>query len=146
MVVSDALQVEFTIPGNWTPERKRSYRRGKFTTRVDTPEAADFKTKCAAFAAQAMGDRPPLDEPLIAEVTWTTTKPGGYRKHDNVPFKRPDLDNLNKALMDGIDGIVMADDARIVDLHLRKEFGDREQVEVVVRPYYADYPYREATS
>lgn len=102
--MSDALAVKFVIPGRWTPERKRSYRHGKFTTRVDTPEAADFKTKCAAFAAEAMGGRSPLDEPLVADVTWTTTKPNGYRKHDNMPFKRPDLDNLNKALMDGIVG------------------------------------------
>jgi len=141
--MSDAPAVEFVIPGEWTPERKRSYRRGKFTTRVDTEEAATFKQKCAVFAAQAMAGRKPFDEPLVAEVTWVTQKPNGYRKHDNAPFKRPDLDNLNKALMDGIDKIVMADDARIVDLHLRKEFGDREQVEVRVRPYYPDYPYRE---
>lgn len=135
------VPVEFTIPGEWTPERKRSYRRGKFTTRVDTAEAKTFKQKAAVFAAQAMAGRQPFDEPLIAEVTWVTLKPASYRKEENVPWKRPDLDNLNKALQDGIDGIVMVDDAQIVDLHLRKVFGDREQVEVSVRPYYADWPY-----
>jgi Holliday junction resolvase RusA-like endonuclease len=133
--------VEFVIPGEWTPERKRSYRAGKFTRRVDTEEAATFKQKAAVFAAQAMAGRTPFDEPLIAEVTWVTQKPASYRKHENVPWKRPDLDNLNKALQDGIDGIVMSDDAQIVDLHLRKQFGDREQVEVSIRPYYADWPY-----
>ena len=134
--------VEFTVPGNWQPENKRSYRRGKFTTRVDTPEVADFKAKCALFAAQAMGNRPPFDEPLVAEVTWTTTKPSGYRKHENVPWKRPDLDNLSKSLMDGIDKIVMTDDAQVVDLRLRKRFGECEAVTVMVRPYYQDWPYK----
>ncbi len=133
--------VEFTIPGEWTPERKRSYRRGKFTTRVDTPEAQTFKQKCAVFAAQAMTGRKPFHEPLCAEVTWVTVKPQGYRAQENVPWKRPDLDNLNKALQDGIDGIVMIDDAQIVDLHLRKRFGDCEQVEVRVWPYCEDWPY-----
>lgn len=134
-------EVRFTIPGNWTPERKRSYRRGKFTTRVDTPEVTQYKARAALCASQAMDGILPFEEPMSAEIVWYTPKPGSYRKHENLPWKRPDLDNLAKALMDGIDGICMTDDAVFVDLTLRKRFDHRERVEVRIWPADPDWPY-----
>ncbi len=134
--------VRFVIPGKAQPERKRQVSRGKWTRRVDTKPAAEFKAKCALFAARAMGGRAPFDEPLVGVITWRTRKPSGYRKHEYYPHKRPDLDNLCKSLMDGITGVVMTDDAKFVTLCLNKEFGDRDEVEVVVTLADPEYPYR----
>ena len=126
--------VEFVIPGRWTPERKRHVRRGNFQRRVDTSQAADFKAKVALFAAQASGSDQPFDEPLRAEIAWVAMKPRSYRKHEGVPWRKPDLDNLCKAVLDGLTGIVFRDDAQIVELALRKEFGSEEFVLVRVEP------------
>lgn len=44
---------------------------------------------------------------------------GGLIKH----LKRPDVDNLGKAVLDALNGVAWADDAQIVSLNLRKRYG-----------------------
>lgn len=127
--------VEFTVPGKLQQERKRSYRRGKFTTRVDVPEAADFKTRAASYALQAMrdaGHSEPFDAPLLLEVTWYRPKPKSWPKSRNLPTTKPDLSNYTKLLEDALNGIVYQDDARIVTAVLAKRFDAQERVEVRV--------------
>ncbi|MDI9559696.1 MAG: RusA family crossover junction endodeoxyribonuclease, partial [Pseudomonadota bacterium] len=47
--------------------------------------------------------------------------------------KKPDLDNLLKALKDAMTGIVWHDDAQIVSLSARKDYGDVPGIKMVVR-------------
>ncbi len=128
--------IEFTIPGPWVPERKRSYRAGSFTRRVDTPEAKDYKALVRMCAAQ-VAPAELLDCPLSVTIVWTRTKPKSYRKKDIYPFRRPDLDNCCKLLLDGITGILIADDALICELHLYKQFGPRDECRVRIDMLHA---------
>lgn len=132
--------VHFLIPGPYRPERKRQISRGKWTRRVDTPEAAEFKAKVALFASQSYRGEP-LNEPLLATITWRRPKPASYRKHEDWPWKQPDFDNLCKAVMDGLTGIVIKSDAIIVEAHLKKEFGDRWEVSVTLEAICEEWPY-----
>lgn len=134
-------EVCIVIPGDWRPESKRSYNRGKFTTRVDTADVVAFKARCALMAAQVMGDRLPFEEPLALAIIFTTVRPSGYRKFETMPWKRPDLDNMEKPVLDAIDGIVFHDDAAFVEKHQYKVFGPREQVELRIWPADPDWPY-----
>lgn len=45
--------------------------------------------------------------------------------------KRPDSDNLAKAIADGLNGVAYADDSQITVLHIEKRYG--EQVGVLLR-------------
>ena len=45
---------------------------------------------------------------------------------------RPDLDNLVKAVMDGLEGVVYDADSRVASLQARKFYGDEPGVEVYV--------------
>lgn len=132
--MTDAPHIAFVVPGTIQQERKRHVRRGKFQRRVDTKEAADWKTRAAAWALQAMQEAglQPLDGPLVLEATWYRPKPQSWRKSDNLPHKKPDLDNYVKLLNDALNGIVFVDDARIVTALLRKRFDAQERVEVRV--------------
>ncbi len=130
--------IHFTVPGRWTPERKRSYRRGKHTVRVDTAEAADFKA-VVRYGAQEVCSRP-LEGPLTALYVFYRPKPSSYRKGDHRPYKRPDADNLAKVLNDGLEGVAFLDDAQICDLRVMKEWGDRWEVEVWIEPD-EEWPY-----
>ncbi len=48
--------------------------------------------------------------------------------------KRPDIDNLAKAVIDGLNGIAFRDDGQIADLHITKKFhaGDDEPKTIVM--------------
>jgi Holliday junction resolvase RusA-like endonuclease len=46
--------------------------------------------------------------------------------------KRPDLDNIVKAITDGMNGVVYEDDSQIVSLHATKVYGTDAMVEVMV--------------
>lgn len=48
--------------------------------------------------------------------------------------KRPDIDNLAKAVIDGLNGIAFRDDGQIADLHVTKKFhaGDDEPKTIVM--------------
>lgn len=48
--------------------------------------------------------------------------------------KRPDIDNLAKAVIDGLSGIAFKDDGQIADLHITKKFhaGDDEPKTIVM--------------
>lgn len=45
---------------------------------------------------------------------------------------KPDLDNLVKAALDGISGIVINDDAQVVEIHASKVWGVQARVEICV--------------
>ena len=48
--------------------------------------------------------------------------------------KRPDIDNLAKAVIDGLNGIAFFDDGQIADLHITKKFhaGDDEPKTIIM--------------
>jgi len=132
--------VEFIVPGTWVPERKRSYNRGKFTTRVDLPNRVEFKAKVAFFASEAMRGRGPLEGPLVMAITFRRPKPPSWPKRatkaypwPDWPYKKPDLTNLVKISEDAMNKIVYLDDAQIVSRQENKEFGDRWEVAVSIQ-------------
>lgn len=63
----------------------------------------------------------------------TPTK-SGFRKlsGDEKPSKRPDIDNICKAVLDGLNGVAFADDSQITLLIATKEYGESPRVEVEI--------------
>jgi Holliday junction resolvase RusA-like endonuclease len=53
----------------------------------------------------------------------------GETKHT----KKPDLDNVAKAIIDGMNGIIFKDDSQIINLHVTKVYAEVGKVEVLVR-------------
>lgn len=54
-------------------------------------------------------------------------------RNDIYPTVKPDLDNLVKAVLDAINGIVFIDDKQIVDLIVKKRYSDKPRINVAVR-------------
>ena len=52
----------------------------------------------------------------------------------NQPTGKPDTDNLLKAALDAINGIVVADDAQVVEISARKVYGVNPKTIVTVAP------------
>jgi Holliday junction resolvase RusA-like endonuclease len=67
-------------------------------------------------AREVMGDRDPMEGPVVLAITFTRDKPGSAPKRKpSWPFQKPDWDKLARAISDGLkDGGAYRDDAQVV--------------------------------
>ena len=93
------------------------------------------------MAKAAMGSQEPLETPVIVCVYVTFPIPPSYSKKRSEAclngsekhIKRPDLDNIVKAITDGCNGIVYRDDSQITSLHATKVYGTTPMAEIYVK-------------
>ena len=123
----------FVVPGDPVPKgRPRISARGGYA-RAYTPKATrDYEAAvCAAATAareQARGPWP-IVGPVRVEVSAVFARPGRlFRQADpdgRVPHdKRPDLDNVLKAILDGMDQAgVWGDDGQVCELAATQWYG-----------------------
>lgn len=131
--------VSFTIPGKLSGKGRPRFSNN--AGRVFTPaKTLSHEAQVKHFAAEAMGERAPLDGPVSMDMRVYLAKPKSWSKkrRDTTIWStnRPDLDNLAKTCSDAINGIVFRDDAQIACLHAerRYSFDGRERVEIIVTP------------
>jgi len=124
--------------------RTKAARIGAFV-RVYTPGGANvWKDVIAHFAQQAATAagwaKPTARAGLCVDIDFHFAKPSGFRKADLWKFTKPDRDNLDKAVLDGLvwSGIIH-DDAQVVDGRIRKLIDDDWQG-VVIRIAFAESP------
>ena len=79
-----------------------------------------------SIRAQALKHKPdtPFDCPLRLKLIFQLPRPKSRSKKELYPDRRPDLDNYIKSLKDALNGIIWTDDARIVEINARKEYGE----------------------
>lgn len=109
------------IPKGWT--RPKVY---------DPAESKDWKR---TVTAQALEYKPPtpLDGPLRVWLTFVMLRPKSIpAKKRPHPVVKPDVENLSKAICDAIRGVIYVDDSQIIELHLRKEYGEQPGVAIEV--------------
>jgi crossover junction endodeoxyribonuclease RusA len=63
-----------------------------------------------------------LDDPAAIDITFRLPRPRSAPKRRVYPDSRPDLDKLARAVLDGLTGIIISNDSRVVDLSVRKRF------------------------
>lgn len=116
-----------------TPEpqgNKTAFSRGGKTVVLEgkTEDArARFKSwrEAVAQAArdwQAVHRQPLLDGPLEVVITFRLPKPKSAPKSRRFPDTKPDLDKLDRAVLDALTGVLIVNDSRVVLIHSRKVF------------------------
>lgn len=73
-----------------------------------------------------------LDLILPIPKSWPEWKKIEALEGNRYPTSKPDLDNLEKAVMDAMDGVVFKDDAQVVGKYSNKYYGDEPSVNVYV--------------
>jgi Holliday junction resolvase RusA-like endonuclease len=132
----------FTVEG--TPigkGRPKFARRGNFVSTYTPTKTRDYEAIIAEQARIAMGSSEPLKTPVAAYIYITVPIPQSYSKkrteaclnNSERPCKKPDIDNIIKAFLDSMNGIVYDDDSQVVSLHSTKRYGTVGTVEVIVK-------------
>jgi Holliday junction resolvase RusA-like endonuclease len=140
LTASPVMQrVEFSIPGKPVAKgRARHARRGKIVTTFTPPETERYENLVKMAARQGMGMREPFGGPIRLILNIDLPIPGGWSMKRQTmaagaligATKKPDVSNVLKAVEDGMNGVVYADDSQIVDLWVSKRYSRAPGVRV----------------
>ncbi len=136
------MQIMFTIYGEPVPKgRPRFSTRGKFPVAYTPEKTKNYESDVGMMAKAAMGASEPLEGSLEAFIYVTFPVPASYSKKrteaclndSDKHTKKPDLDNVIKSVIDGMDKIVFENDSQITSIHATKVYGEVAKVEVIMR-------------
>lgn len=139
----DLDPVSFLVPGE--PVGKGRPRIGKVGNhaRMFTPaKTASYEGLIALAGTNAMDGRTLLECPVMVEMRIVLAIPQSMSKKRKAlaiagelfPTKKPDMDNVIKAIYDGLNGVVWKDDVQVVDAFVRKRYGEVPGVHVRIIP------------
>ena len=141
--MSDLKPVSFVVPGEAVGKGRPRVSTIGGHARMFTPQkTANYETLIAMAAQQAMAGRELIGGPVLVEMkilvsvaaSWSKKKTAEALAGDVMPTKKPDADNVLKAICDGINGIVFKDDVQVVNVSLSKRFSETPEVSVRVVP------------
>jgi Holliday junction resolvase RusA-like endonuclease len=133
--------ITFTIPGEPVGKGRPRVTLAGGRAHAYTPaKTAAYEQLVAVYAAAAMQNAPLLEHPVRVRLDIYCKVPGTWskkRRSDALagierPAKSPDIDNIVKALADGMNGIVWVDDSQIVELVCSKHYALEPYVSVSV--------------
>lgn len=111
----------FTVKGK--PQAKQRPRRGHGGRFYTPQKTLDYEENVkASFLADTKLKAPIKDAPLIIRCDFYFKVPKSYTKkrktaikeHEELYTKKPDVDNLIKAILDGLNGVAYEDDNQVV--------------------------------
>lgn len=126
----------FTVPG--VPQgkgRPRVTRNGTFTPK----KTRDYEKKVRDCYIAQGGQMFPDDTPLFASITAIFPIPSSLSKKRRAMFngkrhcKKPDADNVAKAILDALNGVAYRDDSAVSSLLVDKSYGDASRVTVSIK-------------
>jgi len=117
--------------------RPRFTRTGRVFTDAKT---AEYEGRVKRAGIDAMAGREPLLEPCWVKVTAYLPVAKSLPKKERArrfsgerrPCQLPDLDNIAKAVLDGLNGVVFLDDRQVCAIASQKFYGEPPRVEVSV--------------
>lgn len=108
--------------------------------RIFTPKTTEaYEKEIRAAWIRANGDKPE-EGPLRARIYFGLPIPKSETKANKLamvlrkvfPVKRPDLDNLDKAVLDALNGVAYKDDCQIVTMLSKKNYAEAPYVKVIL--------------
>lgn len=126
------MRVSFTVVGDPVPKaRARTVRKGGRTWSFTPKKVAVWEKMVKEEASKYFLE--PFNGPVALALAFYMKRPKS-RKKDNYVMTTPDLDNLEKAFLDGLNGVAYGDDKQVVVKNAVKRYviTGVPRVEVVV--------------
>ena len=135
------MQIHFQVEGDPKGKgRPRFSTFGKFTRVYTDKQTTDYEAVIKSYAAHAMGSSDPLETAVSVFLYVRLPVPQSYSKKRTEaclsglekPCKKPDIDNIAKTYLDGMNGVIFKDDTQVIDLHVKKVYSAFAGVNVMV--------------
>ena len=136
------FMVMYTVYGEPVGKgRPRFARRGNFVSTYSPQKTKTYEDEIKMMAKAAMGSSEPLETPVTVAIYIRVGIPASFSKQKRKdalagilkPTKKPDIDNIAKCFLDGMNDIVYLDDKQVVNLHVTKVYAETPAVEVMVK-------------
>lgn len=122
--------------------RPRAAVRGGFARMYTDPKTRKYEASIAKIARVKMGARPPFEGPLSVSLRFRIELPKSMPKYrrarvlagEEAHTGGPDVDNMAKAVLDAMNGIVFPDDRQIVRLFATKIGAVAAGVDIRIEP------------
>lgn len=135
--------ITFTIPGQ--PQGKGRARATAVggRARMYTPaKTASYEGLISMVAGSAMAGREliegaafvALDIRCQVPASWSKKKQAQALAGEIHPTTKPDVDNVEKAVFDGLNGVVWRDDVQVIEVSKRKRYSAVPGVVVTIKP------------
>lgn len=140
------LRAEFVVPGEPRGKgRARSRIAGgkggkQFVAHYTPKETVEYENLVRMAAHEAMAGEAPTSFPCMVSIrvfcsvpkSWSQKKRRRALDGEILPTGKPDLDNIEKAILDGMNAIVFRDDSVVCDVSKKKRYAETPRVEVFV--------------
>jgi Holliday junction resolvase RusA-like endonuclease len=134
----EMMTLQFTIPGPPVGKGRPRFSTQGGRPRSYTPAVTrDYESLIAARATEAMRGHPPLQTQLTVYISasmsiplsWSKAKRKAALDGDIYPA-RPDVDNIAKTVLDGMQGVVFENDSQVTYLKVTKKYTEEGMVTV----------------
>lgn len=132
--------VMFSVLGR--PQGKGRPRFSRRSGTVYTPKKTmEYEEKIRQAYLEAGGKK--YASPIVVIVNAYFLVPASWSKSirrsalNGVfrPGKRPDIDNILKAVMDALNGVAYLDDKQVIECYCTKRYAEEEKIQVSVNTY-----------
>ena len=133
----------FTVPGEARGKgRPRAFVRAGHARLHTDAKTASYESLVKLAAARALDGRDPFDEPLAVTIRVRLCPPASASKRKRAEMlsaplsatRKPDIDNVVKAIFDGCNSVAYRDDVLVTRLTTEKVWADTAGVDVVILP------------
>jgi len=122
--------------------RARAFVRNGHISHYTPDKTARYESLVALTAAHMMQGIPLIQSPIKLTIqaflaipqSWSQTKQIKAASGLFTPTTRPDLDNIVKAVKDGLNRVAWHDDAQVVVCHASKHYGIQPRVDITILP------------
>lgn len=129
--------IRFFIPGQPRGKgRPRATARGGYVRAYTDPKTRAYEHSVRAAYQEAGGER--MEGPLRVEIRAVFTPPQSLSKRRRAGLmeqphtKKPDVDNITKSILDGLNGAAYQDDSAVAEIIASKTYGAEAGVEVTI--------------
>lgn len=122
----DDVSIEFFVPGSPAPQgsKKAMPIRNRATGQIikinqveSSAAVGPWRERVAIAAHQAMSGRVLFEGALVVSLNFVLPRPKSAPKRSTPKAtKRPDLDKLERAVLDALTGVCFSDDSHVVSL------------------------------
>lgn len=135
--------IKFTVPGQPQGKGRPRFTRTGHTYTPDSTRAYETAVRTLyqeATRHQHKGPSEYMEGPVAVKIVacFPIPKRATKKQREDIyrckldPVKKPDVDNIAKAILDGLNGIAYSDDAQVCVLSVVKLYADDPHVTVLV--------------